>query len=105
MEAKVVEDGRVKFCGDGQPTAWGSQGFSQHKPVLWIATDDDMTRFFFWQHTAFVPLLDRGPNAKGHLRIPAKDQVLTFDSLDALVNEILSFARSNGFYPTVGAVL
>ena len=104
LEAKIVENGKVKFCGDSEPRHWHTNGHGAYKPVLWIGTDLMFKTYFFWTHVTFAaklsPLVGRGKTKSGKnktLGAPVPENIVTFATLPELVVHTLCWLRSNGY--------
>jgi hypothetical protein len=104
LEAKIVENGKVKFCGDSEPRYWHASGDGANKPVLWIGTDLLFKTSFFWTHVPFDAMLsklvDRGKTENGRrktLTVSLPKDVVTFATLSELVAHVLCWLRSNGY--------
>jgi hypothetical protein len=104
IEAKIVEKGKVKFCGDSEPRHWHTNGHGAYKPVLWIGSDLLFKTYFFWTHETFAaalsPLVGRGKTKNGKNRtlvasLPVR--TLTFPTLQELVTHTLCWLKSNGY--------
>ena len=106
-EVKIVEQDRVKFCGDTEPRAWHSNRRGKHKPLLWLGANEALTAFFLWDDSNFEAgrscLVGCGRTSGGRkktltLRLPKTRQ--TFGQPAKLADALLAWTRKQpGLYP------
>lgn len=106
MEAKVIHNSQVSFCGDGQPSMWCAHGTGAYKPALWLGIHQELPVYYAWEHAGFdntlAPLVGRGRSATGNkrtltARIP--DDARSFETLHELCLYIVDYASTHGYYP------
>ncbi len=107
MEAKIVRDGRISFCGDGQPRLWHNGANLAYTPVLWLgASESPPMVYYLWEHAGFDQAL-RGLVGRGRTRTGKKKTLKldipttahTFERLTDLIKNILMYAKQHRYYP------
>jgi hypothetical protein len=109
MEAKIVANGKIHFCGDGQPKLWCAGSNLAYTPVLWLGmSETSPTMYYAWEHTEFASVLcglvgrgrtKGGKGKKKTLKVDIPQSATTFDDLSHLVSYILTFSKQNTYYP------
>jgi hypothetical protein len=107
MEAKVVRNGKVSFCGDGQARMWCSDAKSVYKPVLWLGLNESSPLLYYvWEHAGFdqmlVTLVGRGRTKSGkkkQLKLNMPAAARTFTKLSQVVRHVMSYAKQHGYFP------
>lgn len=58
MEAKIVHNGKISFCGDGQPQLWSAGANYAYTPHLWLGVSETSPlTYFVWEHEDFAKSL------------------------------------------------
>lgn len=88
LEAKILDKGSASLMRS-QVLAWRSSGPGSYKPHAWVAANREFSEFYFWQHAAFCPSLDRcSANRKTHTLAAPKERV-AFSTVPELVLHVL----------------
>lgn len=58
IEAKVIDEKQAISVRQSQLRAWRTNGTGAYQPTFWVATNRDLTEFYCWHHSAFLPRLD-----------------------------------------------
>lgn len=100
IEAKILESRRIKLSSN-QRVAWCRLGTDRTPPHLWIAADEPLEKCWMWEQERFCDKLERHRTSKGSVLVYPADQFPEGCNLDDLVENIVSWSETNGFYPKV----
>lgn len=98
IEAKIVERRRVKL-GAEQRTAWCRNGTGMAIPHLWIGADENLSRYWMWEHEAFCDKIEEHQTSRGPILVFAANMEPDSCDIDGLVERIVAWATENGFKP------
>jgi hypothetical protein len=75
------------------------QRHGQVAPHLWIATDETLQQCWMWEHETFRDKLELHRTSKGPVLAFPVDRFPVGCGIDDLVERIVGWAETNGFYP------
>lgn len=89
LEAKILNVNDTITVTRGQITGWRSAGAGQHKPSAWIASDQDLKKFYFWSHSSFQCRLDDCQSKQKYPKIKLPEEHVEFDDIRSLALHII----------------
>ena len=90
LEAKVLNRNRTVTVNRGQLSAWRTRGAGQHKPTAWVAADETLQTFYYWNHADFLPRLDRTTATSRYPKLRMPDNCIEFSEVRQLALQVLS---------------
>jgi hypothetical protein len=93
VEAKIMNpDGSITI-NQGQLCAWRKKGKGEHKPIAWVASNEDLSEFYYWSHADFLEKLDRYKSRLEYPRIWPPKNGYSFADVRGLALHILRNLR------------
>jgi hypothetical protein len=98
IEAKILKKRRIVLSCN-ERTAWCRNGTGKLPPHLWIAADEPLQMCWLWEHGTFRDKLELHRTSKGPVLAFPADEFPAGCGIDNLVDKIVAWAETNGFYP------
>jgi hypothetical protein len=93
VEAKIMNpDGSITI-NRGQLCAWRKKGKGKHKPIAWVASNGDLSEFYYWSHADFLEKLGRCKSGSKYPRIWPPKNGCSFADVRGLALHILRNLR------------